>query len=61
MFGHLELVEKDYFGLQFIDIAPPTEGAPHGHVQVTSYAMVSTSSNECIFFLHIKTKQPHEL
>ncbi|CAC5387592.1 PTPN4 [Mytilus coruscus] len=39
VFGHLELVEKDYFGLQFIDIAPPTEGAPHGHVQVTSYAM----------------------
>ena len=40
VFEHLELVEKDYFGLQFIDLAPPTEGVPHGHVPVTSYAMV---------------------
>lgn len=42
VFGHLELVEKDYFGLQFIDIAPPSEAGPHGHVQGTSYAMVCT-------------------
>ena len=41
MFGHLELVEKDYFGLQFLDLTPPPEGVPHGHVPVTSYAMVN--------------------
>lgn len=26
VFDHLELVEKDYFGLQFIDMAPGEDG-----------------------------------
>ena len=42
VFGHLELVEKDYFGLQFVDLSPAPDGmVSHAHHPVGPYAMVS--------------------
>lgn len=41
VFGHLELVEKDYFGLQFVDLSPAPDGMiSHAHHPVGPYAMV---------------------
>lgn len=46
VFGHLELVEKDYFGLQFVDLSPAPDGMiSHAHHPVGPYAMV------CGFFM----------
>ncbi|XP_061186057.1 tyrosine-protein phosphatase non-receptor type 4-like isoform X2 [Saccostrea echinata] len=40
VFGHLELVEKDYFGLQFVDLSPAPDGmVSHAHLPVGPYAM----------------------
>lgn len=40
VFGHLELVEKDYFGLQFVDLSPAPDGMiSHAHHPVGPYAM----------------------
>ncbi|XP_056007257.1 tyrosine-protein phosphatase non-receptor type 4-like isoform X3 [Ostrea edulis] len=40
VFGHLELVEKDYFGLQFVDLSPAPDGmVSHVHLPVGPYAM----------------------
>nr|XP_022305449.1 tyrosine-protein phosphatase non-receptor type 4-like isoform X9 [Crassostrea virginica] len=40
VFGHLELVEKDYFGLQFVDLSPAPDGmVSHAHHPVGPYAM----------------------
>lgn len=36
VFEHLELIEKDYFGLQFIDTGPESEG-----MVCTSYCVIS--------------------
>lgn len=36
VFSHLELVEKDYFGLQYADIVP----APDAMVSMTYFAIV---------------------
>ncbi|KAK3108761.1 hypothetical protein FSP39_015097 [Pinctada imbricata] len=40
VFSHLELVEKDYFGLQFVDLSPVSDGmVSHSHMPVGPYAM----------------------
>lgn len=55
VFGHLELVEKDYFGLQFVDLSPAPDGMiSHAHHPVGPYAMVCGFFVQINFNLHFK-------
>ena len=54
VFGHLELVEKDYFGLQFVDLSPAPDGmVSHAHHPVGPYAMVSHDGSPAELYLYL--------
>ena len=58
VFDHLELIEKDYFGLQFLDLSPDPDtmvGIYRSRSQAQGQGHCSVSMVTCLIF-HLKAR-----